>query len=325
MEFTSNRHWWLVLLLWLLQGQWWAGCANVPKTKPGDNSINDPKGRDRYKNNGGYFSASDIIISTKSGQMTGLVTWENGKVVSKFLGIPYALPPTGLLRFQAPQKHQGWVLKVLDATYGRPACPQNREDWPDWPEAGPYEREKKRREFSEDCLYMNVYVPRNLSEVEHINILSIPVMVFIHGGPFPADGGWLLAQYGDVIVVTLQYRLGVLGYLSSGDSVAQGNFALLDQRMAMHWIWDNIRELGGNSDRITVFGEGSGAISIGYHVISPLSRGLFTRAISQSGTMLTRCCRQPNPKTMLSSLAAELGLCSWQCYNCGCLPEDSGP
>jgi len=205
-----------------------------------------------------------------------------------------------------PRRHRT-LREVLDATYDRPACPGSKNDWPDRFDTSSYETEKNRRDFDEDCLYINVYVPRNISEVEHVNILSLPVMVFIHGGPFPADGGWLLAQYGDVLVVTVQYRLGVLGFLSSGDDLAQGNLALLDQRTAMHWIWDNIRELGGNSDRITVFGEGRGAISIGYHVISPLSRGLFTRAISQSGTMLTRCCRQPNPAEMLARLTEEMG------------------
>ena len=144
---------------------------------------------------------------------------------------------------------------------------------------------------SEDCLYLDLYIPRNLSSVEHINTLSLPVMIYIHGGDFQYGtamlrGGHRLASHGDVIVAGINFRLGVLGFLSLLADDASGNFGLKDQRLAIHWIWDNIREIGGDPERITIFGDSSGALSVGYHVASPLSRGLFTRAISQSGTML---------------------------------------
>ena len=164
---------------------------------------------------------------------------------------------------------------------------------------------------SEDCLYLDLYIPRNLSRVEHINTLSLPVMIYIHGGDFQYGtamlrGGHRLASHGDVIVAGINYRLGVFGFLSLLADDAPGNFGLIDQRLAIHWIWDNIRELGGDPEQITIFGDSSGALSVGYHVVSPLSRGLFMRAISQSGTMLDPSVIDKTPQEKVVKLSKSL-------------------
>ncbi len=171
-----------------------------------------------------------------------------------------------------------------------------------------FQERVKHNVTSEDCLYLDLYIPRNLSRVEHINTLSLPVMIYIHGGDFQYGtamlrGGHRLASHGDVIVAGINYRLGVLGFFSLLADDAPGNFGLMDQRLALHWIWDNIREFGGDPESITIFGDLSGAISVGYHVISPISRGLFVRAISQSGTMLDPSILERTPQEKAIALS----------------------
>ena len=216
----------------------------------------------------------------------------NGAITSRFIGIPYALPPVDDRRFKDPVKHPGYAMgQTWNATHYRPACPQDTSRWKTMLHPDVFKDRVDHERTSEDCLYLDLYIPRNLSGVEHINTLSLPVMIYIHGGDFQYGtamlrGGHRLASHGDIIVAGINFRLGVLGFLSLLADDASGNFGLMDQRLAIHWIWDNIREIGGDPERITIFGDSSGAVSVGYHVASPLSRGLFTRAISQSGTML---------------------------------------
>ncbi len=256
---------------------------------------------------------SHIIVDTKQGKLKGIVDTTDGTSHTSFLGVPYALPPTGALRFKEPARHLGWTLsKIYDATSYKPACLQGHETM---------KREFNSRildssyklnvKTSENCLYLNIYIPKNLSTVEHINTLSLPVMIFIHGWDFENEvtmlhDGSRLATHGKVIVASISYRVGVFGFLSLHDKSAKGNFGLLDQQLAIHWIWDNIREFGGNPEKITVFGGLSGASSIGFHMISPLSRGLFMRAISQSGNMLSPDAIQHNPRQAAFLLAEDL-------------------
>ena len=138
------------------------------------------------------------------------------------------------------------------------------------------------------------------------------MMIWIHGGGFisgsareyiPSE----LITENDVIVVVIQYRLGILGFLSSGDDVAPGNYGLWDQTLAIRWVKDNIRAFGGDPDSMTIFGESAGAASVGYQILSPASRGLFSRAILQSGTPLSGWALNPDPVKSFHYLANTTG------------------
>lgn len=278
--------------------------AVLPDTPDRGKDTNQPKSK---------VQDSHFVLNTKQGKLRGSVVNYSGFSYTKFLGIPYAVPPTAERRFAAPEKHMGWSLShVWNATYFRPACMQDTDTFTQSSHRHYGNAQKVSSvQTSEDCLYLNLYIPRNLSEVEHINTLSLSVMILIHGWDFENEvaqthEGWRLAGRGDVIVATVEYRVGVFGFFSLLDDAAKGNFGLLDQKMAMHWIWDNIREFGGNPESITVFGGGTGAISIGFHVVSPVSKGLFVRAISQSGTMLTPSALQHNPVECATALARSL-------------------
>ena len=193
-----------------------------------------------------------------------------GSEVHAFLGIPYAAPPTGDLRWRPPQKPAMWS-GVRDAThYGSP-CVQGRDS-----------------HGSEDCLYLNVWTPAHTADE------SLPVMVWIHGGGFvagsgsdPKFDGMRLATKG-VVVVTINYRLGVFGFLAHPELTAEsphhasGNYGLMDQLFALRWVKNNIAGFGGDGQHVTVFGESAGATSIGYLLVSPLAKGLFQGAILES-------------------------------------------
>lgn len=198
-----------------------------------------------------------------------------------FLGIPYAAPPIGHLRWAAPQQPQSWS-GIRDATYYRPACPQLPSPWL------PEMLGRKQMQTSEDCLYLNVFTPR-LSRST-----SLPVMVWIHGGgnvegsqEWPPLGPTLAAH--GVVVVTINYRLGVLGWLALPQLSAEsphhisGNYGLLDQMAALRWVKHNIGNFGGDPHRVTIFGASSGSLDICDLMASPLAQGFFERTIMQSG------------------------------------------
>lgn len=180
-----------------------------------------------------------------------------------------------------PQEPKPW-LGIRDATYYRPACPQLPSPWL------PEMLGRKQMQTSEDCLYLNVFTPRLSRDA------SLPVMVWIHGGgnvegsqEWPPLGPTLAAH--GVVVVTINYRLGVLGWLAHPELSAaspdhiSGNYGLLDQMAALRWVSHNIRNFGGDPQRVTVFGASSGSLDICDLMASPLARGLFERAIMQSG------------------------------------------
>ena len=263
-------------------------------------------------------NSSQVIINTKQGRMGGIAVDVGGETTTRFLGVPYAAPPVGKLRFKPPKKHawkseSGWSFRqTWNATKPRPACPRELSAW-----RYPFSLDSlygdmvSKTETSEDCLYLNIFIPRNLSKVEHVNTLSFPVMVYIHDGNLRTEhsvlrNAWRFSRSGNVIVATVSFRVGVLGYLSLKHDSAPGNYGLMDQSLALHWIWDNIREFGGDPAKITLFGSSLGGIDVGYHVISPQSRGLFVRAISMSGSMLSRCCRQKQPAEAATALARHL-------------------
>ncbi|XP_069103815.1 pyrethroid hydrolase Ces2e-like [Argopecten irradians] len=209
------------------------------------------------------------IVSSEAGSIEGvLVPFPNGNVY-QFKGIPYAKPPVGPLRFSKPVKQPPWS-DTLNATEYKPGCIQS---------------DPGNLPTSEDCLFLNVYVPSEVSA-----IANKTVMVWIHGGGYTSGAGSLydgsfLALHGDVIVVTLNYRLGVLGFFSTGDANARGNYGLWDQIEALKWVKSNIRNFGGNPDSVTLFGESAGAFSVSHLAIMPSNKGLFHRVIMQSGSL----------------------------------------
>ncbi|KAH0519274.1 Carboxylesterase 1D [Microtus ochrogaster] len=141
--------------------------------------------------------------------------------------------------------------------------------------------------FSEDCLYLNIYTPADLTKNS-----QLPVMVWIHGGALVVGGastydGLALSAHENVVVVAIQYRLGIWGFFSTGDEHSQGNWGHLDQVAALRWVQDNIAKFGGNPGSVTIFGGSAGGFSVSALVLSPLAKNLFHRAISQSGVALT--------------------------------------
>ncbi|KAK7496738.1 hypothetical protein BaRGS_00011947 [Batillaria attramentaria] len=219
------------------------------------------------------LSASAPVIPAPWGSVQGVdIEGQGGRRLSGYLGIPYALPPTGELRWMKPQPHPGpGEGKAFAADTLMPACPQ------ELPGMGVYAG------ISEDCLTLNVYTPADSDP----QTSSRPVMIFIHGGGFfmgdaPPYRPTKLVADGGVIVVTIQYRLGPLSFLSTGDDWLPGNLAFWDQNLAICWVKDNIRAFGGDPETMTLFGESAGSMSVGYQMISPHSKGLFQRVILQS-------------------------------------------
>src|SRR5712691_6451614 len=229
--------------------------------------------------------ASSVSGGANSGITSPVVRIDGGLVrgtaaagVSSFLWLPYAAPPTGNLRWRPPQPAAAGT-GVRDATQSGPSCPQPTERNPFLP-PGP---------ISEDCLYLNVYTP---AQRDHSGG-SRPVLVWIHGGGLVQDGarnydGTKLAADGTV-VVTINYRLVPLGFLAqpalaSRPGGAAGNYGLMDQQAAMRWVQRNIAQFGGDPHNVTIAGQSAGGLSVLAQLVSPGARGLFQRAIVQSGT-----------------------------------------
>ena len=194
-----------------------------------------------------------------------------------FRGIPYAKPPVGGLRWMPPEEVEPWY-GVRDATKPGPPCLQRSYGW----------NAADAHAGKEDCLYLTVHSPA------HAPTARLPVMFFIHGGANRAGSGngfaeSLITRHG-VVLVTMQYRLGVFGFISSRELTARsperasGNYGLLDQIAALKWVRANIANFGGDPNNVTIFGHSSGAQDVGLLMLSPLARGLFHKAIMESGT-----------------------------------------
>ena len=213
----------------------------------------------------------DTDVRTAQGVVRGTV--KDGLRI--FRGIPYAEPPVGKLRWHSPVPAKSWEGVRDAAKFGNRALSALRDD------------QQKGSPRSEDCLYLNVWTTAKHGE-------KLPVMVWIHGGGFqfgsgeePAYEGSHLARKG-VVVVTFNYRLGVLGFLAHPEldsEGASGNYGLQDQIAAFKWVKDNISAFGGDPENITAFGESAGAMSIGILMASPLTHGLFQKAICESGAL----------------------------------------
>ncbi|XP_064414403.1 fatty acyl-CoA hydrolase precursor, medium chain-like [Latimeria chalumnae] len=217
-----------------------------------------------------------------------------------YFGVPCAKPPTGALRFTSPQPPEPWKGK-RDATIYPPRCLQN-------PEllrfvTTLFKVQLPTLSAKEDCLYLNIYTP-----VKPTEEAKLPVMVWIHGGGLMIGGasmldGSALATYENVVVVMIQYRLGILGFLSTGDERARGNWGFLDRVAALQWIQENIKSFGGDPNSVTIFGESAGGVSVSMQVLSPMSKGLFHKAISESGVASFPGLVSSNPKQLMSEVA----------------------
>lgn len=226
------------------------------------------------------FNLNAQTVSTQYGPVTGHI---NGTVY-EFLGIPFASPPIDTLRWKPTVAPQNWTIPVIVDSFP-PKCPQKNYDIGDTTYV---------LEGQEDCLYLNVWSP-DISG-------NFPVMVFIHGGGNQQGStsqisagteiyhGKNLAERGNVVVVTIQYRLGALGYLVhpglelEDDNGISGNYGVMDQIFALQWVQNNISNFGGNPANVTIFGESGGGVNVGNLLTTPSATGLFHKAIIQSAT-----------------------------------------
>lgn len=244
-----------------------------------------------------------LHVKLADGELEGKTVSDDARA---FLGIPYAKPPVGALRWKAPQKNDAWMgtreVKEFSAR-----CAQPVSQVPSAP-----------RTENEDCLYLNVWTPTPPPKAK------LPVMVWIHGGgnvngstsetvPFANSGifydGQYLAKRG-VVMVSMNYRLGTFGFFSHAGletEGATGNQGLRDQQLALDWVKKNIEKFGGDPGNVTIFGESAGSFNVCFHVASPKSRGLFQRAVSQSGGCTTLQTTKQQANMTGAALATKLG------------------
>ncbi len=227
-----------------------------------------------------YAKALGDKVTTDKGVVEGKASGD--KKIRIFEGIPYAAPPVGDLRWKAPQPAKDWKGVKNTTTFGPRSMQGRIFDDMVFRDKGP----------SEDCLYLNVWTPAASADAK------LPVMVWIYGGGFvagaasePRQDGENLARK-DVVVVSFNYRLGVFGFFAHPELSAEsgtnssGNYGLLDQVEALRWVQKNISAFGGDPDNVTIFGESAGSFSVSALMASPLTKGLFQRAIGESGALL---------------------------------------
>lgn len=237
--------------------------------------------------NSSFAAQEDPVINTSHGRVQGKLLSVLGGYVRAFLGIPYAKPPIGKLRFRPPELAEKWD-NVRDAT----AFPNTCCQIPDtvFPGFKGAEMWNPNTPLSEDCLYLNVWAPHvNKSKAQPPPLA--PVLVWIYGGGFTMGtssldiyDGRFLSKSENVVVVSMNYRLGAFGFLSFPNNNIQGNAGLLDQQLALRWVADNIAKFGGDPSKVTIFGESAGSASVGFHLLSPGSSDLFQRAVLQSAS-----------------------------------------
>lgn len=232
-------------------------------------------------------------VQTLNGALNGeLIKGTDDIEYYSFKGIPYAKPPVGKLRFKNPQPAEPWHGAVRPALTEGSKCVQ-------------LALPAMKPEGAEDCLYLNVYT-------RWLGPAKLPVMVYIHGGGFvygsgtSAENGPEFLVFHDVVLVTLNYRLGAFGFLNLDNDDIPGNMGLKDQALALQWVQDNIAAFGGDPDKVTIFGNSAGSASVHYHTLSKASQGLFRAAIMQSGNALANFAYQETHLAMARKLSEQL-------------------
>ena len=254
------------------------------------------------------FTAASAVAAGVVPTDKGPVRGDETGAVKKYLGVPYAAPPVGDLRWRAPQPPARWRTP-RDATEFGPHCAQT---------ASPFGFESS----DEDCLYLNVFAPN----VRGKDRKDLPVMVWFHGGGLTVGESddydpTRLVRRG-VIVVTVNYRLGYLGFLAhpalSDESPGggSGNYGLMDQQASLRWVERNIKKFGGDTDNVTIFGQSAGGLSVHAQLASPKSAGLFDRAIVQSGAYTTTLPTLAEAEAAGESVAVNAGCGSDQTADC---------
>jgi len=242
---------------------------------------------------GGCSKDSPVARTTANGPVEGIIQ----DSIEVYRGIPYAEPPVGENRWREPRPHKPWKENLRCVEF-RSSCIQ--------PKVSELEGGGDVGKTSEDCLYLNIWTPVKREKKR------LPVMVWIHGGAFMTGSGSVPIYSGDnlarkgVVVVTINYRLGPFGFLvhpdlsrEASDGTA-GNYGLKDQIEALKWVKRNIASFGGDPDRVTIFGESAGAISVGYLLLAPSAKGLFYGAIMQSGAPTTQKYVMPSARGSLT-------------------------
>nr|WEQ60882.1 venom carboxylesterase [Phaedon brassicae] len=240
-----------------------------------------------------YLSArAELLVDLPNGKIEGYArVTPNQFQFHAFQGIPFAKPPLGQLRFQPPLPHPGWKGVLATKKDGNRCFSQDNN---------PKEKE--------DCLSLNVFTP-----VRKIrNATLVPVMVYFHGGGF-TGGGNSYDSYGPdyllehgVVMVSANYRCGAFGFLSTGDHVVPGNVGLKDQVLALQWVQRNIELFGGDKEKVTIFGQSAGGASVGLHIVSKMSAGLFRGVIAESGSGVSVWAYDSNPYSYGHKLAAAI-------------------
>ena len=247
-------------------------------------------------------SAHDqCFINSTTGPIQGHLLVMNGKKVCEYIGIPYARPPVGRLRFKHPLPVKSWSETWI-ANEWPASCIQTFPDWAN------FMMRRVVNETNEDCLYLNVWSPMGSEDSSKdgadVSEDLRPIVFWIHGGGYQFGSGTLeetngstLAVHANAVIVTINYRLNAFGFLNlqsfmesqspNDHSPIQGNQGLYDQAMALDWIHSNGKQFNGDQSKITLWGQGMGGISISIHLISPLMRDRFQRAIIQTGSMFT--------------------------------------
>lgn len=227
-----------------------------------------------------HCAQDNVERETKQGRVIGRQLNVLNRRIEQFQGIPYAEPPLGVLRFRASLPLTPWN-GTYDATSHRTACPQR----------GFSGISATGITYTEDCLHLHVWAPYR---EQNQPVELVPVLVWIHGGSFthdtasnPIHNGSILCAKTGLVVVSMNYRLDILGFIDASSVEAPGNMGLMDQMLALKWVQENAEFFGGDPFKVTLFGESAGAMSVHAHLLSPLSRGLFQNAILLSGSLYT--------------------------------------
>ncbi|XP_077558067.1 acetylcholinesterase-like [Haemaphysalis longicornis] len=263
-----------------------------------------------------HCTQDTVERETKLGRVMGLQLDVLNKRIEQYQGIPYAEPPLGALRFRASIPLTTWN-GTYNATSRRTACPQR----------GFSGISATGINYTEDCLHLHVWTPHR-EQSQHVE--PVPVLVWIHGGGFthgtacnPNYNGSILCAKTGFVIMSMNYRLDILGFLDASSVEAPGNMGLMDQTLALEWVKENAKFFGGNPLKVTLFGESAGAMSVHAHMLSPLSRYLFQNAILLSGTLYSiDFYDSPQQSLQMAQRVSKIVNCSDEKWNLSTNPDD---